>query len=275
MHLGEWRGNLAENLSHNDLKRLRNAMRSVGTPAFLGHFKRLLRAKLRFDTFLVLRFDRDARPVVQGVWLQPSKIPYAAVAEYRDQTYLFDPFFRYSAFPPEGAVYQLSDIAPDRFFSSEYYLEYYRDTGLCDEVGLLVPLPNDAVAHLSLSRLETSGPFRRREIQCLRHHAPVLLELLSQHCTLMQTQEGQGVRKTRFTPLSEIIFEQTKDMLTVPLTRREAQIAALVLMGHSNGSAALRLNISGGTSKVHRRNLYRKLSISSQGELFALLKHFL
>lgn len=266
---------MSENLSNNDLKRLRNTMRSVGTPAFLTHFKRLLQAKLHFDTFLVLRFDPNAPPVVQDVWLQPGKISDAAVTEYHDRTYLFDPFFQYRAFPPEGAVYQISDIAPDRFFSSEYYLEYYRSTGLCDEVGLLVPLPNDAVAHLSISRHETRGPFRGREIQCLRHHAPVLLELLSQHCALRQVRERQAPNKTRFSPLSEIIFKQTQDMLTDPLTRREAQIAALVLMGHSNGSAALRLGISGGTGKVHRRNLYRKLFISSQGELFALLKHFL
>lgn len=250
-------------------------MQSVGTPAFVSHFRRLLRAKLQFDTFLIFRFEANTPPVLQDHWLHPNKISDEAITEYRDRTYRFDPFFQFRAYPPEGAVYQLSDIAPDRFFSSEYYLDYYKRTGLGDEVGLLAPLPGVGVAHLSISRLEKRGSYKRREIQCLRHNAPILLELLSQHSALRQAEEVQLHDKLRIRPLSDIILEQTQTLLEDQLTRREAQIAALVLRGHSNGSTALKLGISAGTSKVHRRNLYRKLSISSQGELFALLKHLL
>lgn len=266
---------MSKNLTETDIKRLRNAMRSVGTPAFLTHYKRLLSAKLRFDTFLMIRFDVDAPPQMLGAWIRAATIPHSALSEYCERTYLFDPFFQFRGFPTSGALYQLSDIAPDRFFSSEYYLEYYRKTGLCDEIGLLAPLPNGSVAHLSLSRLEQSGPFKRRDLQCLQHHAPVLLELLSQHFALLQNSEEPAASKIQFSPLSDIIRVQALELFSVQLTRRESQIAALVLLGHSNSSAALELGIARETNKVHRRNLYRKLSISSQGELFALLMHLL
>ncbi|MGL4490227.1 MAG: helix-turn-helix domain-containing protein, partial [Rhizobiaceae bacterium] len=40
--------------------------------------------------------------------------------------------------------------------------------------------------------------------------------------------------------------------------------------GHSSESIGLQLGISTGTVKVHRRNIYRKLAITSQTQLFTL-----
>lgn len=54
------------------------------------------------------------------------------------------------------------------------------------------------------------------------------------------------------------------------LTDREATIVDLVLQGHSSEAIGLRLGISTGTVKVHRRNVYRKLDISSQTQLLSL-----
>lgn len=266
---------MSKNLSYTDVKRIRNAMQSIGTSAFATHFRRLLSAKLKFDTFLIIRFDLKAAPTMQSAWLRPETIPESALVEYCDRTYLFDPFFQFRAFPPSGAVYQLSEITPDRFFSSEYYLEYYSKTGLCDEIGLLAPLPHGSVAHLSVSRLGQNGVYKRREIQCLKHHAPILLEFLTQHLAIVQEKHGHAAHRNQFNPLSNIIRAQTLELYNVQLTAREAEIAALVLQGHSNRSAALTLGIARETGKVHRRNLYHKLSISSQGELFALLTHLL
>ena len=250
-------------------------MQSVGTSFFATRYRRLLRATLKFDTFLIMRFDPDAPPTLQSAWIQPDTIPHSAMSEYCDRTYLFDPFFQAQSVSRSGAVYHLPEIAPDRFFTSKYYLDYYRQTGLCDEIGLLAPLPQGSVAHLSISRLDASGPFKRREIQCLKHHGPILLELLAQHYASLADNTEQKAIPTQVRPLPDIIRATTLDLFDVRLTVRESQIAALVLQGHSNQSAALKLGIARETNKVHRRNLYRKLSISSQGELFALLTHLL
>jgi DNA-binding CsgD family transcriptional regulator len=49
----------------------------------------------------------------------------------------------------------------------------------------------------------------------------------------------------------------------------------MVLRGHSSEAIALRLGISTGTVKVHRRNVYRKLGISSQTQLLSVyLRNF-
>lgn len=54
------------------------------------------------------------------------------------------------------------------------------------------------------------------------------------------------------------------------LSARERETARLILRGYSSKAMAGRLAISPETVKVHRRNLYTKLGISSQSELFSL-----
>jgi DNA-binding CsgD family transcriptional regulator len=53
------------------------------------------------------------------------------------------------------------------------------------------------------------------------------------------------------------------------LTNREAEIVELVLKGNSSEAIGKRLGIATGTVRIHRKNIYMKLDISSQGELFS------
>lgn len=46
----------------------------------------------------------------------------------------------------------------------------------------------------------------------------------------------------------------------------------LVLQGHSSESIRLKLGIATGRVKVHRRNVYRKLGISSQTQLLSIYR---
>jgi DNA-binding CsgD family transcriptional regulator len=54
------------------------------------------------------------------------------------------------------------------------------------------------------------------------------------------------------------------------ITPRETQVVAQVLEGHSSDAIARSLGISVGTVRIHRRNIYAKLQISSQQELFSI-----
>ena len=53
------------------------------------------------------------------------------------------------------------------------------------------------------------------------------------------------------------------------LTQREREITHLLLRGHSSKSIARELGIAPGTVMVHKRNLFSKLGITSQYELFS------
>ena len=70
------------------------------------------------------------------------------------------------------------------------------------------------------------------------------------------------------------LIEETVSALFSPrITPRETQVVAQVLEGHSSDSIAKSLGISVGTVRIHRRNIYGKLQISSQQELFSKFFH--
>jgi DNA-binding CsgD family transcriptional regulator len=56
------------------------------------------------------------------------------------------------------------------------------------------------------------------------------------------------------------------------LTGRERQVADLLLTGYSSGAIALQFGISRHTVKDHRKNIFRKLQVSSLAELFSIAR---
>lgn len=54
------------------------------------------------------------------------------------------------------------------------------------------------------------------------------------------------------------------------LSPKEGKIARMILQGHSSKSIAIALDNSPETIKVHRKRIYAKLEVSSQGELLSL-----
>ena len=69
-------------------------------------------------------------------------------------------------------------------------------------------------------------------------------------------------------PPGNIVFERLSRMR---VSTRESEVIRLMLKGHSTKSIARILGNSPETVKVHRKRIYSKLGIASQGELFSLL----
>ena len=79
-------------------------------------------------------------------------------------------------------------------------------------------------------------------------------------------QASQYVDKLNQNSPVEMAFNTFGDGL---LTDREQQIIGLILQGHSSKSVASTLGITPGTVKVHRKNIYTRLKISTQSQLFS------
>ncbi|CAH8285114.1 PAS domain-containing protein [Mariniflexile fucanivorans] len=64
----------------------------------------------------------------------------------------------------------------------------------------------------------------------------------------------------------------SQKLLTDIVSNRERDIIRLLVLNHSSKAIAKKLNISSNTVDTHRRNILKKLNISSTGELIAVLK---
>ena len=87
------------------------------------------------------------------------------VDDYLKGPYLLDPFFKACGRKVDTGLYRLRDIAPDRFYQSEYYRSYYVQTGLSEEICYTFYLPKGVAVAISLMRSGERSRFSAREFR--------------------------------------------------------------------------------------------------------------
>jgi DNA-binding CsgD family transcriptional regulator len=113
---------------------------------------------------------------------------------------------------------------------------------------------------MSFSRSTGSRRFTSGDAKALAASAELLAAAVTRHCQiagpLASSHTAAAAAPIAHKPVAS------------GLTAREAQVVNLMLEGHSARAIGDALRISNETVRVHRRNIYEKLGISSQGELF-------
>jgi len=246
---------------------------AVETERFFDALRDFINTAVQIDNCVALVFSSDMPPLVLHQW-SPQEPNYFQML-YRQGAYVLDPFYRLSLDERRGGTFLLDEIAPDSFNESDFYQTYYRKVQMIDEIGLLVPVDGTRTVHLSLGRRAKSEPYTATDVARIRHLEPLLQSLLMRHAR-QRIEHWRDVSRETGGAVASGAQITSRWLAPYNVTVREAEIAAMVLRGHSNTSIGLTLNISMETVKVHRRNLYGKLRISSQAELFMLfINHIL
>lgn len=235
------------------------AIIALGSPEFPDRLLDLLQKFADADASMILRYWPDRAPEVPADRLDPKERPYL-YGDYLAGVYRLSPFYRLSAGLKEPRLVRLKEIAPEGFRQSEYFRSYFARIGVSDLAGMLLPVAGGGVVHLSFARSEKRPSFGRRVMKEMRDLLPVFSALAQRHWR----DAGEGKGQARVASPLEVMRAE------FDLTRRESEIAEAMLAGHSSKSMARLLTISAETVKVHRRNLYAKLGIASQAELFSL-----
>jgi DNA-binding CsgD family transcriptional regulator len=241
------------------------------TDAGFGHrLVDFLKSVARFDHCVAFAYRGQAKPIALFDTFTEAE-RHVFVTLYQPGPYLLDPFFRTASIGKVG-FWRMRELAPDRFYSSEYFRSYYVKTGLAEETGFFVRTDNAVMVVLSLMRLKRSGLFSAAEATALKACEPVVSACIARHWRGIDgrfRESAPAAPSARQRPFaSRPVAVAAWQALS--LTTREAHIVDLVLQGHSSDSIAWRLGIAAGTVKVHRRNIYRKLGISSQTELLSI-----
>jgi DNA-binding CsgD family transcriptional regulator len=251
------------------LQSLADAVEAIGRTDFHRSLAVYLRHCISYDNIIFVNFDGCSVPTVVHRDAFGSDAFQYVDDEYLPAAYLLDPIYHLHLNRGEAGIYRLVDVAPDQFHRSRYYELYYGRTGISDEFSVVLPVGDDATITISMGMDESSGrPFSKKAENRLRQHEPVMMALLMAH----------GVASKTPPPIKSDTASVTDTLVAgmganhgIKLSKRQAEIALLILRGHSSISIGLHLNISPQTVKVIRKQLYRKCKISSQAELFALL----
>lgn len=246
--------------------RIAEAVRALRQPGFEAALAGLFHAVAAPDNLIYLAY-RDAGPpqVLYRQTLDPTVFAELQ-STYLPGAYRLDPYFDLHLNRVAAGAYRLIDIAPDAFHRSRYFREYYEQTTLLDEITFVAyPAPGVTV-NLCLGRDATSGRlFSQGQLDTCQRLAPIVAALIDSHWADLARATGPAQ------DTAVLLAEALRRTHDIALSPRQAEVALLILQGHSTMSIGLRLGLSPQTVKVFRKQLYARCTLSSQAELFALM----
>jgi DNA-binding CsgD family transcriptional regulator len=236
---------------------------SAGASQFAERMIDALRLVIEFEWWMVMVYRRHANPEMlcenfTGSWRARGLTTYVG------GFYVLDPFYILSQSLDHPEVCRLGDIAPDGFLESEYHRAHYASGRIGDEINYLWPLEAGVTLAVSLERSEHSAGFSDADVNRMETVQPLLYVLACGHWSIVRRRLAPPTGQE----LGRLVQEAAANFGRKVLTPRECEVVKLVLRGFSSKSISHALGISPGTVKVHRENIYSKLGVSSQAELF-------
>src|SRR6056300_1395 len=209
-------------------------------------------------------YHRDLPPQVLAHDIPATAIP-AQIDDYLEGPYREDPFYQVSMNHPRNTIYRLGRVSAN-LKESVYYQDYYGETGTVDELVFLAKLDDGSVINLSVMRLPKQGEYSDSEYQLLYALSPSISALIRAHSRSQQFAIDYLIQPG----IDYQIDQAFKTFGSSILSPREHEVLELMLKGYSAEVGAERLDIALETYRRHRKNLYKKLDINSQADLFSL-----
>ncbi|WP_429092029.1 helix-turn-helix transcriptional regulator [Aeromonas rivipollensis] len=260
---------------------------ALHSPAFAAALVRLIQQQVAFDCALLLGVGQ--RPVYLYDNLNHQRA--LLFDSYLTSHFSQDPFMQALAQGLEAGVWTLAQVSKGRL-DPEYRHHFYQATGWQEEVGLILPVRGGLTLMLFLGRLDKRQSLRQEERARLEALFPLVhslcrqqwreaVPLLAQSAATRATDSAAkdtvlGAPASLDGASLKAAVEQAMTSVGGDrLTRRERQVASLLLQGLDTEAIAAELGIGSGTVKNHRKHLYGKLHLGSRAELFSLFLNHL
>lgn len=255
---------------------LQQAFSHIQAPDALRYLAQALGDLASVESVMISLERKDQPPLslyLQGI---PEQYRESLIGRYFSGGYLLDPFCLAVEQGLAEGFYHLEEIAPDHFFDSDYYKTYYLKVGCSEDSYYIVDVGNASKVSVSLFQGFGGESLRAEQLHLLRAVEPMVREFIRQYAChglpmIEQGTPGQGAAADIKRSIQNAFEHFGCDVLT----EREREVAHMILRGHSVKSTASELGIAPETVRMHRKNLYLKLAVNSQSELFALFIEWL
>ena len=243
---------------------------ALHSPAFAAALVRLIQQQVAFDCALLLGVGQ--RPV----YLHDNLSPQRALLfdSYLTSHFSQDPFMQALKDGLPAGVWTLAQVSKGRL-DPEYRHHFYQATGWQEEVGLILPVRDGFTLMLFLGRLDKRQALRPDERARLEALFPLVHSLCRQQWREAVPLLAQNPARPDGSDLKATVEQAIASVGGDRLTRRERQVAGLLLQGLDTEAIAAELGIGSGTVKNHRKHLYGKLRLGSRAELFSLFLNHL
>lgn len=254
------------------IDRVASVIGQIGTPDLPLALDQMLRDVADFDLSVIFGYPFGSPPRLLHDGYGMHATP-AALDAYLRGAYLLDPFYTASVHGHPPGLWRMRELAPDHFFQSDFYgaadvhpCVSLEPGSLVEEIGFLVPLPSGFTAAYSLMRKTGREMFDALEMSRLRALEPIVREAVRSQWRQIDGVGDGGIPNAALGGAMEVAFSRFAQN---DLTYQQRRIVQLILRGHSTVSISAIVGATEGTVKIHRKNIYRRLGISSQSELFS------
>ncbi|MCB8745995.1 LuxR C-terminal-related transcriptional regulator [Rhodoferax sp. U2-2l] len=238
---------------------------AIGSAEWFDAVLNLLGTVCDIDSGGAMMYHRHQRPrrIVHRFNPQERSLPEDA---YISGPYVLCPNYQMFIRGCPSGVYWLRDIAPDDFYDSEFYRVFYSQIGLSDSIDLLWRLDDDTALNIFIERSISSCKFQAMDMLAVESLMPMIFASATKHHELT----AAASRRETDNLTHRKVQSTMENFASSLLTQRERQVLFYMISGYSSALTAERLNTTEGTIKIHRKNIHKKLDISSQAELFSL-----
>lgn len=191
-----------------------------------------------------------------------------STSEYIKFAYLLDPIYDRFLKRTLPNTCLMRKTAPDGFFSSEYYEKYYERLNIVDEYYFNMPVDEETTFHITFTRMNRAQRYTAAEQKLLQSHEPMLQLVIEDYWYNFATPLKADAGKNQKT--HEAVTKVFESFGSSILTPREQEVMQLMLKGFSDKYTACLLGISPGTVRNHKKSIFVKLKVTSQGQVFGL-----
>lgn len=237
---------------------LPSVVNALGSESFFSELSNWIQRQIGYDSTIIILYPEAGRPSI--IYNGTDYFVDAEISqEFINVSHVLDPFYRMVKSSDNEGVFLLADVAPDEFYESEFYNQIYVQTGLQQELGILLRLDDHSAIEISVG-LRKNSVDSSDEVARIQPIFETVKSLICKHFLIAPESKNIGLQ------LADFLSNFGKEYLS----SRECEVLRLVLQGYSTKGMAPLLNVSAETIKVYRKRLYAKLKISSQSELFSL-----
>lgn len=251
------------------------AIAAVGTARFSPALMAFIETLIRFDCAVILGCPERKHPI----YLYDSLLQQRQVLFERYLTAAFeqDPFYLTLMQHKQQGVFNLKQVIHSDALYREYCREFYHLTGWQDELAIVIEVAPARWVIIYLGLTAQAQRFSQDRVAQLLSGFAVIQALCQKHWAQAEFYLAEPVLDPQYYSgrLKPLLTHALATFGQPMLTRREQEVATLLLQGQDSKAIAVALGISEGTVKNHRKRIYAQLRVASLSELFQLFLNYL
>jgi DNA-binding CsgD family transcriptional regulator len=255
-------------------KHISNAIDAVGKDRLPTLLIKLIKFRIKIDAAILIIYRPESKPILLNSTFKEKRAKLG-LNNYINDTYVLNPAYLSFKKGETRGITKITEISGKDSIKSVHYTNYKikeaRDEDLgfltegwperLEEISILFDLPNKEMGELAIFKKKISG-FNKSDLNTLQVLEPLIYSIFKNHWSTARQniicEKSLSNKNKRYDSFGEDT-----------LSPREMEVAKLIFEGHSGNSIAANLDIAISTVKSHRKNMYKKLGIGSQQELFS------